>query len=863
MVRVVVLNWNAAWLTARCLRSLLRTAYPADRLEIVVVDNASIDGSLATLRNDFPTLRFIENESNLGFAEGCNRAMRAVDGVDFVALVNNDATVEPGWLEPLLRALDNPSAGAAVPKMLLESPFAAVTVTGRATITSIDVDGINVTRRCVSDDLGLHAHPTVPLALVRRVEGTAVIHVPVAASSPRVTLTLEPRGEADTIVTTDIDSVTITGEAPGVLPSMPRMLTIELAVGASRTTRINSLGTDLKPWTEGFERWFGEVDRPNLATHETWGFSGGGVLLRAAMLSEVGLFDPAFFAYYEDTDLAWRARRKGWKVVCAPDSVVHHLHGGSAGPEAQGFFFLNYRNWLLTVARNGSPRQMLRAAGVVRRLSWPAFRANVFGTLRRGRRPDTRIVMAWTRVLAGVAARLAPTLRARWTDTVTTRPPVTSVRSRLMPSTPPRPPRQRSGGPVLCYVDVTETLRSGWRAGIQRVVCELVRNLPGAEPDLELVPICWSKVHHRFRRVDAAEQRSLLSSTGAQQPATPPPAPHPLRRTAAAVMHATGSSDLVRAIRRHRELSATSPEHRMLLLDRFEPGSVFLDVDASWNPTTQDRSELLPSLQRHGVHTARFVHDLLPQTHPDWFIPQLVDVSTAHLDAHLDAGSLLLCNSEHTLASVEAYASGHGRPEAEGIVVPMGATTPTSVTADADPTSPYFLTVGTIEPRKNHSVVLDAFERVRETAPDARLVIVGRPGWNSDALIRRLEASGADGVEWRHDVSDAELDSLYAGARAVIAASITEGFGLPVIEALQRGAVVLASRGGALAEAGGDLAEYFDPTSPDELHKLMLTHLHDESRHHERRELVATYTPPTWRDAAVAIGAALVSLARS
>lgn len=875
MVRVVVLNWNAAWLTTRCVRSLLTTEYPQERLEIVVVDNASIDGSLQRLRADLDAshclrsdgirLRFIENEANLGFAEGCNRAMRDLDDVEFVALINNDAVVEPGWLQPLIEALDDPAVGAAVPKMLLESPFAELTITGDAELRAVVVDGVDVTRRVVSDDLATRAHPTIPLAVIRRVRGSAVIQIPVAAASDTsVELLLDATGPDDLTLSTG--SATIVVEA-----SRPGPLRVTVPLGSDRSVRINSLGTELKAWTEGCERWFGEIDRANLANHDTWGFSGGGVVLRAAMLDDVGLFDPTFFAYYEDTDLAWRAHAHGWTVRCAPESVVHHLHGGSAGPEAEGFFFLNYRNWLLSVARNATPGQMLRAAVVVKRLSWPAFRANVFGKLRRGRRPDLTITLAWLRVLAGVAARLGPTIRSRRGRPDTSRADARAVRSALMPATPPRAPRPRSGGPVLCYVDVTETLRSGWRAGIQRVVCEVVAELPRAEPNLELVLVCWSKVHQQFRRIDSVEYASLLAPTGTQQPAKPSGPPHPLRRLAAQVMHASGSAGLVYALRHRRELRDIPDAHNVLLLDRFEPGSVFLDIDATWNPTTQPRGELLETLARTDIHSVLFVHDLLPQTHPEWFIPQLVEVSTAHLDAHLRAGSSLLCNSHYTAEVVTRYAQDHGVAIGAPTVVPMGASTnaaPSTTARSAgcpevspDP-SPYFLTVGTIEPRKNHAVILDAFAQVRDSCPEARWIVVGRPGWHHDAVTERLESAHAGGVEWRGDVGDAELDELYRGAHAIVIASLDEGFGLPVIEALQRGAAVLASNRGALCEAGGPLAEYFDPTSPDELAALMRRHLLDADHHRRQRLAAATYTAASWSDTARVIGRSVLAAAR-
>jgi len=852
LVRVVVLNWNSAWLTARCVRSLRRSTYPADRMEIVVVDNASIDGSLPRLTTDLDGVRFVANPSNLGFAEGNNRALRDTGDAEFVALVNNDAVVDPGWLEPLVDALrSTPRAGAAAPKMLLETPFVSVPVNGRATIAAVEVDGVDVTRRCGYHDAVARAHPTIPLVVEHTVVGRATLDVPVAAAGPvTVTICWHPGPEA---------RLSVDGE---VVASSDHSITV--AADGPRSVLLNGLGTELTPWAEGIERWFGEVDRPNLADHEVWGFSGGAVLLRTEMLRDVGLFDPKLFAYYEDTDLVWRSRRRGWSVVCTPSSVVHHLHGGSAGPEARGFFFLNYRNWLLTVLRNAPPRRILRALAVARRLSWPAFRRNVFGRVRRGQRPDARITLAWLRVGVGVAA-LAP--RALWTRRrgarVGARPTDRTI-SRLMPDTPPRPPRRRPGGPLLCYVDVTETLRSGWRAGIQRVVCELVRHLPDADHDIELVAVCWSKVHGRFRRLDTAEYASLLAPTATQQPAGPGAAPGRVRRVAALVMHRSGAAPAVHAIRRRRELAAVPLAHRHLLLDDLEPGSVLLDLDASWNPTTAPRSELLERLRTRGIHTVALQYDLIPITHPEWFIPQLVDVFTAHVDAHLDAGSTFACISENTRAALVDHARRTGRAEPRATVVTLGAhredlhdhACSTSTSAD-----PYFLMVGTIEPRKNHAVVLDAFDRLHPDHPDLRLVVVGRAGWNNDAVLRRLETAGPQ-VEWRTSVTDTELDGLYRGARAVIVASITEGFGLPVVEALVRGTPVVSSRGGALPEAGGDHVEYFDAEAADQLGQLILRYATDHDHHRRRRAAAAAFRPTPWVATAAEVAAIVRQVGR-
>ena len=100
-VRAVVLNFNGGRHVIDCVEALTRTDWPAADLEVVVVDNASSDGSDGELRQRFPDVELRPTGANLGFP-GNNVAMRDLDDVDYVALVNNDAFVAPDWLGPLV-----------------------------------------------------------------------------------------------------------------------------------------------------------------------------------------------------------------------------------------------------------------------------------------------------------------------------------------------------------------------------------------------------------------------------------------------------------------------------------------------------------------------------------------------------------------------------------------------------------------------------------------------------------------------------------------------------------------------------------------------------------------------------------------
>jgi glycosyltransferase involved in cell wall biosynthesis len=134
---------------------------------------------------------------------------------------------------------------------------------------------------------------------------------------------------------------------------------------------------------------------------------------------------------------------------------------------------------------------------------------------------------------------------------------------------------------------------------------------------------------------------------------------------------------------------------------------------------------------------------------------------------------------------------------------------------------PYILFVGTIEPRKNVAVLLDAYEQL---APSIRaefdLVIAGPPGWGDPAVLRRLR-SGPPGVQYLGYVSEQDLPGLTAGATVFVYPSLYEGFGLPVAQAMAASVPVITSNVSSLPEVGGDGALLVDPKSIAELTSAM------------------------------------------
>jgi GT2 family glycosyltransferase len=121
IVAIIVLNWNQCDLTIDCLASLRALDYPSSRLQIIVVDNGSVDGTAQTVRARFPEITVLENAENLGFAEGNNVGIRyAMQGpAEFIMLLNNDTIVDKSAVRDLVAVIhEQPRVGIVGPKML-------------------------------------------------------------------------------------------------------------------------------------------------------------------------------------------------------------------------------------------------------------------------------------------------------------------------------------------------------------------------------------------------------------------------------------------------------------------------------------------------------------------------------------------------------------------------------------------------------------------------------------------------------------------------------------------------------------------------------------------------------------------------
>ena len=284
-------------------------------------------------------------------------------------------------------------------------------------------------------------------------------------------------------------------------------------------------------------------------------------------------------------------------------------------------------------------------------------------------------------------------------------------------------------------------------------------------------------------------------------------------------------SKISRNLRRYRDA------FRYAMADR--PGDLLL-CPGHFPYTKQPAIEAFR--QRKSRQVFYIIHDLIPITHPEFLPPVSKEWFSEWLQRTFRCADGYLCVSRTTAKTLKSYmrarkiapsryAISHFRPGSDPL--PGSRPRPTGISARLSEIfrgeTPVYLTVSTIEPRKNHACIIEAFEMLWASGSDAALLIVGRVGWMVEALVRRIRTHPEYGrrLLMLNNVTDDELTDCYRKSRALIFASFTEGFGLPLAEAASHDLPVLASDTEIHREVLEDHALFFDPNAPSSLFRLL------------------------------------------
>lgn len=246
------------------------------------------------------------------------------------------------------------------------------------------------------------------------------------------------------------------------------------------------------------------------------------------------------------------------------------------------------------------------------------------------------------------------------------------------------------------------------------------------------------------------------------------------------------------------------------------------------------------NLPKH-IKRMTVIHDLTPVLFPkmhEWVSSQL---QRRFLPSILKRTNHIITNSEYTKADVlRVYPFTKNKTTAillgkEAIFKP---THNDAVLPKYGIQKPYILSVGTLEPRKNLSRLLLAYEQMKaQINPLIQLVLVGKKGWKNKDLMERIAQSPfAKDIILTGYVERQDLPVLYSSAAFFVYPSLYEGFGLPVLEAMACGTAVLTSNVSSLPEVGGDVALYFNPESVEELTKQLIFLIQNNKEREERAE---------------------------
>lgn len=351
------------------------------------------------------------------------------------------------------------------------------------------------------------------------------------------------------------------------------------------------------------------------------------------------------------------------------------------------------------------------------------------------------------------------------------------------------------------FVDITELHATDSKSGIQRVVRSVIQHLLTDADAAYKVELVYAAKPVGYKTATAFTQRmfgdgQLLNLTNTQ--------------------HGAKSSEGSDALSGNAAVGEDAHIHP-------QAGDIFLGLDLHFN-IDQDHEHFFTQARQAGAKVYFVVYDLLPLLLKDTFTPELVQKYGNWLRV-VSQQHGAVCISQAVAAELKAWVAQNQPVVAQTFKIDwfhLGADIESSIPSKGMPddgpqllqqltAQPSFLAVGTLEPRKRHGQMLDAFEQLWTQNVAANLIIVGKPGWLTEALTTRLSTHTQLGRQlfWVQTASDEYLEKIYAAASCLIAASEAEGFGLPLIEAARHGLPIIARDIPVFREVAQDHALYF------------------------------------------------------
>ncbi|BAZ29516.1 group 1 glycosyl transferase [Cylindrospermum sp. NIES-4074] len=423
------------------------------------------------------------------------------------------------------------------------------------------------------------------------------------------------------------------------------------------------------------------------------------------------------------------------------------------------------------------------------------------------------------------------------------------------------------------FIDCTHTAENTYKnTGIHRVVRELIAelvNLSSSHPNIEIVPVKFDgKFMRRVTNLQIENHKhptkinqyslSLIKTNRNLQVV--------LTKVRNKFINRVGFiSDLIDWLYlnyyNNAKVALEFEEVKIL------PEDIYVIADANWDlPKTYYK--FLKILKLHQVNIAVICYDIIPIKFPEFCSNKFAEAFTKFYGEYSTLFDRVLCISKNS-------ANDYNAAREKGI---LASNNPNLIVKNFRLGSNYYnhdislnidnnfdanlrklldkryiLVVGSLVMHKNIKAVMAAFDLlVNSNCEDTYLLFAGNRGWDSetDSLIESHRMYGKL-IHILGSVTDSQLEVLYKNCYCLVQASFYEGFGLPVVEALQHCKPVIASTGGSLPEVGGDFCIYFDPTQPTELYQALKKLLDSDIDYNHLVERIKNeYKPFSWQECA-------------
>jgi GT2 family glycosyltransferase len=390
LISIVTVNFNGKPFLRNLFNSIHDLDYPAEKIQMIMVDNNSEDDSVKFVEEEFPWVEVVSLKKNMGYAGGNNEGLKRAKG-KYIALINNDCVVERDWLSEMLlifrQSGGDSKIGAVGSKVLFYYPylpvqFIASSASGggagvdedfrRLGVKIYDVTVKNNGKSGIVSNNDLSSKIKYPEGfypaesddngeVYRWTQDNAILAIPVADPDSD----LEIQFRASSYISPNSLQIVVGGEIlqEFALSEKIKRVRIKIPKRLFSCCRdiINSCGIKINrscySKDRGFECFdYGQYNR----VEEVFGLSGSSFMVDRKMLEDVGYFDESFFTYYEDVDLFWRSRLAGWKNFFTPKSVTRHFHCGAGKEWSYSFTYFVVRNRLLMIFKCGWPLLFFR-----------------------------------------------------------------------------------------------------------------------------------------------------------------------------------------------------------------------------------------------------------------------------------------------------------------------------------------------------------------------------------------------------------------------------------------------------------------------------------------------------------------------